>query len=332
MKALVCDPVLGRFMEVLRAGCREVDWMYREPGDEAGILKAVGDTDVFVGSRFTPEMAQAAPALRFVQVSGAGTDKIAPSVSAGDRGIVVANVFGHEESIAEHVLMVVLALSRQLLVTDRALRRGYWRNAAMHPSLPLHQTLRGKTVGLVGYGHIGRRVEAMVKPLGMDAIAIRGSAGASTAPDGPVLGGPDRLSELLSRSDYVVVVVPLTSVTTGMIGAAELALMKPTSCLVNVSRGPVVDEDALYDALMTEQIAGCALDVWYRPGQRFPDTGPPGNRPFEKLDNVLMTPHVSAVTEDTFLTRARAVAENVNRFAQGLVPHNLVPDAQKEHR
>lgn len=330
MKALVCDPVLGRFMDVMQAGCPDVEWVYREPGDDAAIIEAVRDAEVFVGARLTPEMAEAAPALRLVHVSGAGTDKIASQATAGDRGIVVANVFGHEESIAEHVLMVILALSRQLLVTDRALRQGYWRNAALHPALPLHQTLRGKTVGLVGYGHIGRRVENMVKPLGMDVIAIRSRAGASRAPESPVLGGPDRLPELMSRSDYVVVVVPLTPATSGTIGAAELALMKPSSYLVNVSRGPIVDEDALYTALRTEQIAGCALDVWYRPGQRFPDTGPPANRPFEELDNVLMTPHVSGVTDDTFLSRARYIADNVGRFAHGLVPHNLVPAAPEE--
>lgn len=329
MKALLCDPVLGRFMDVLRAGCPGVEWVYREPADEDGVIEALATTEVVVGSRLTAEMVAAAPALRFVQASGAGTDKLDPSLFDRRPGITVANVFGHEESIAEHVLMVVLALSRQLLSTDRALRRGYWRNPAMHPELPLHQTLRGRTVGLVGYGHIGRRVEAMVRPLGMEVVAVRGRVPIESA--GPVLGGPERLPELLERSDVVVVVVPLTPRTRGMIGATELGHMRSTAFLVNVSRGPIVDEDALYEALRTGQIAGAALDVWYRPGRRFPDTGAPASLPFHELENVILTPHVSAVTDDTFLTRARAVVDNVNRFTRGQVPRNLVDPPKEAH-
>ncbi|MGO4430723.1 NAD(P)-dependent oxidoreductase, partial [Streptomyces sp. MCAF7] len=127
----------------------------------------------------------------------------------------------------------------------------------------------------------------------------------------------------LESSDVVVVSAPLTPETTGLIGAAELSRMRPSAVLVNVGRGLVVDEDALYRALSERAIGGAALDVWYR----YPAGGhsaAPGNHPFETLDNVLMTPHSSGLTRETFARRADDIAANIGRLAAGEPLHNVV--------
>jgi phosphoglycerate dehydrogenase-like enzyme len=131
--------------------------------------------------------------------------------------------------------------------------------------------------------------------------------------------GPDALDDLLARADYLAITVPLTPETRGMIGARELAAMKPGAILLNPARAEIVDEDALYDALATWRLGGAALDVWYR----YP-TGPgptlPSRRPFHELPNVLMTPHVSGWTEGMMRARATLIAENVARVSRGERP------------
>ena len=127
----------------------------------------------------------------------------------------------------------------------------------------------------------------------------------------------------MRRADYLAVTLSLNDQTRGLLGARELALMKPTARLVNVARAEIVDEDALYHALAAGRLAGAALDVWYR----YPkEPGPtwPGRRPFHELDNVLMTPHVSGWTEGMLEARARLIAENIERTARGQPPLNLI--------
>ena len=138
------------------------------------------------------------------------------------------------------------------------------------------------------------------------------------------LGGPDALDEVLSRADYLAITLSLTEVTRGLLGERELRLMKPTAVLVNVARAEIVDEAALYWALAQRTIAGAALDVWYQypkgPGPTFP-----ARHAFQELPNVLMTPHVSGWTEGMLEARAKLIAENIHRAAQGKPPVNLIP-------
>ncbi len=322
-KAVVADRALQRFAEVLEAEAPHVDWVYGDPGDEEGLLHALADADVYVGARLTPEMVRAAPSLRLVQASGAGTDLIAFK-ALGD-ATIVANVYEHETSIAEYVLMTMLAMSRELLVTDRDLRQGRWTTPAVDNRLGLHSVLRGRTVGLIGYGHIGRAVARLAGHFGMDTMAVRRRAPDPAKQSGlTFLGGPEDLPTILSAADFLVVVVPLSEETRGLIGEAELALMKSSAYLINVARGPVVQQGPLYEALAARDIAGAALDVWYRPAPPPEHARLPAGQPFHELDNVVMTPHNSGVTADTFRRRAHKIAENVNKLARGERPDNVV--------
>jgi phosphoglycerate dehydrogenase-like enzyme len=285
------------------------------------ILTQLGDVDVLVTMAFTREMAAAAPRLRLVQVPGAGLDRIDRTALAPRAAL--ANAYGHDVGIAEYVIGAMLALARSFCRLDADLRRGRWDSVWSGAPVPLWPELAGKTLGILGYGRIGQAVARRALAFDMDVLAIRRDA-ARPDPHGlAFVRGPAALEEVLERADYLALTLALTPETRGLIGARELALMKPTAVLINVARGEVVDEDALYDALDRGAIAGAALDVWYRyPAGDAPTH--PGHRPFHTLPNVLMTPHVSGWTEGMMDARAGVIAENIHRTARGEAPVNVV--------
>jgi len=157
----------------------------------------------------------------------------------------------------------------------------------------------------------------------MNICAVRRDVGRSTDDEPAFLGGPDSIGEVLRGSDYVLISMPATSETVGSIDRGRLGLMKPTAFLINVARAEIIDEDALYEALVQRSIAGAALDVWYRYPSK-PGCAAPATRPFHELPNVLMTPHVVGWTDGMLDTRAKLIAENIRRVAYGQTPLNLI--------
>ena len=194
------------------------------------------------------------------------------------------------------------------------------------PPPPVWPELAGRTLGILGYGGIGQAVARRARAFDMRVCAIRRNVGQSADDDLAFLGGMESLPEVLRRADYLAITLPLTPETQGLIGEAQLGLMKSTAILVNVSRAQIVDEDALFVALAERRIAGAALDVWYR----YPSVpGPllPARRAFHELANVLMTPHVSGWTDGMLEARATLIADNILRTARGERPENMVPAA-----
>jgi phosphoglycerate dehydrogenase-like enzyme len=292
--------------------------------DETEIVSRLPEVDVLVTLAFTGAMGAAAKRLRLVQVPGAGLDRI--DRSALPPGASLANVYGHETGIAEYVLGAMLALSRSFGRLDAALRRGAWESqwAVGAPAPPVWRELAGKTLGILGYGRIGQAVARRARAFEMEVCAIRRDVRRSAQDEWALLGGPEMLDEVLRRSDYLAIALPLTPGTRGLLGERELAVMRPTAILINVARGEIVDEDALYAALAARRIAAAALDVWYR----YPSgPGPalPARRAFHELPNVLMTPHVSGWTDGMLEARAKLIAENIHRTARGEPPANLIP-------
>ncbi|MFJ2261179.1 2-hydroxyacid dehydrogenase [Streptomyces sp. NPDC087844] len=312
--------ILSRFHEPLKARARGPHtWLESFDWTTERISEAITDAEVFVGSPLRAEDARRAERLRLVHVVGAGYDGI-PLDALGPE-VSVTTTHHHGRSIAEHVLMSVMMLSRDVLGADRALRSGQWRNVAVDPELPFGTTLEGRRVGILGFGETGTEVARLCQAVGMRVRAVRRDPSAPVPQDLRTdwIGGDDRLPDLLAESDVVVVTVPLGPATRGLIGPAELAAMGPGSLLVNVARGPVVQEDALYEALDSGVIAGAALDVWW--------SGPPqapSRLPFHRLPNVLMTPHHSGHTTDTFAARAVEIADNINRLEEGRPLVNVV--------
>jgi phosphoglycerate dehydrogenase-like enzyme len=301
----------------LRAPCEII------VGDEAQIAAKLDRVDVLVTMAFTRAMGAAARRLKLVQVPGAGLERI--DRSALPPGAALANAYGHEVGIAEYALGAMLALTRDFVRLDAALRGGIWHSqwAVGAPPPPPWPELAGKTLGILGYGRIGRALARRVRAFDMEVCAIRRDVARSAADGLALLGGLEILDDVLRRADYLVIALPATAETRGLIGSPQLAMMKRTAVLVNVARAEIIDEDALYHALAEREIAAAALDVWFR----YPtDAAPthPARRPFHELPNVLLTPHVSGWTEGMLRARVRVIADNIERVARGEPPENLV--------
>lgn len=324
MRILLTDPILTRFTaELTRDGTDGHDWELLAGRPDGEIEDRVREADVLVASRMTTAMAEAGRRLRLVHVTGAGYDRI--PLDALAPGVTVCNTFHHGRSIAEHVVLASLALSRRVLRADRLLRRGTWESVAVDADVELGRTLAGRTVGVVGLGEIGAQVVRAMTALGMRARATRRNPAAPLPPGLRLdrVDGDDGLADLLAASDIVVLTVPLSPATWGLIGAEQLRLMRPDALLVNVARGPIVDENALYEALAERRIGGAALDVWWS----HPKDGGGARgytRPFHELDTVLMTPHHSGHTRETFTGRAAEIAANIARLSAGEPLTNVV--------
>jgi phosphoglycerate dehydrogenase-like enzyme len=324
MKIVVTDPNLiphrARFEAAVPSDAT-VRWL---AGVEPEILlDELRDAEVCVGGRFTAAMAGAAEKLRLVHAGGAGTDKVAFAALSPD--VLVANTFHHEQSIAEFVIAAAVLLRRDFLVQDRALRGDVWATSVYNPVIPQPGTLRDARVGFVGFGHIGQCAWNLFRAFSSTAAAVTGSGRVDAAEFGLEWAGDGTaLNRLLRESDVVVVSAPLNALTTGMIGAEQLQALGPDGVLINVGRGPLVQERPLYDALLAGAIRGAAIDVWYSyPG---PDgRGAPSELPFGELSRVLMTPHSSGITRDTFLGRVDEIAANIGRLQRGEPLRNVLP-------
>lgn len=323
MKVLVADrnlvPHRRRFEAALPPEVKAI-WA----GGDIGADR-LRDVQVFVGGRFTAEMAATAEKLRLVHVAGAGTDRVAFGALGAD--VLVANTFHHERSIAEFVLAAAVMLRRGFLEQDRALRSGVWASSVYDDTIAQPPSLHGARIGFIGFGHIGQQSWKLLRAMGCEGAAVTGSG---RVPDGTGLswaGDVSRLDDLARASEVLVVSAPLTRQTTGMIGRNQLSALGPDGVLINVGRGPLIDENALYDALLTGRVAAAAIDVWYR----YPDAAnragavcAPSELPFAELPNVLMTPHASGVTADTFKGRSDDIAANIGRLLRNEPLQNVV--------
>ena len=278
------------------------------------------DADVYVGSRFTAAMADAAEKLRLVHIAGAGTDKVDFDALVPDT--LVANTFHHEQSIAEYAVAAAVMLRRGFLTQDRELRRDIWATSVYDSAIPQPSALGDARIGFIGFGHIGQRTWNLFRAFGCTAAAVTGSG---RVPDCGLAWAADtsELDRLMRECDVAVVSAPLNDQTVGMIGDAQFRALGRDGVLINVGRGPLVQERALYDALAGGVIRAAAIDVWYR----YPsgdDVSPPSNLPFANLPNLVMTPHSSGVTRDTFTGRVDDIVANIGRLQRGEPLRNVV--------
>ena len=275
--------------------------------------------DVIIGIRFSSALPRP-DGLKLYQVPGAGYDGI--DVAALPAGTFLCNCFGHENAIAEYVMTALLARHAPLADADRRLRTGEWKYWAGGPA-GLRTELGATSLGVLGFGHIGKALAARAKAFGMRVtVANRSAVSAAELVDQAY-----PLSELetfMGSADAIVNTLPLTETTRGLIGAAALDAMRPDAVIVNVGRGQVIDEAALYAALKDRRIGGAIIDTWYvYPTAETPNPLP-GRLPFHELDNVVMTPHMSGWTLGTVRRRQQSMADNINRIASGLPPDNVV--------
>ena len=317
MRIVVADANLVPHRERFEAALPDARICWQGSGVSPDELR---DADVYVGSRFTAAMADAAEKLKLIHIAGAGTDKVDFDSLPPD--VLVANTFHHEQSIAEYIVAAAVMLRRNFLTQDRELRRDIWATSVYDPAIPQPGTLGDAHIGFVGFGHIGQRAWNLFRAFGCTGAAVTGSG--RVADVGlKWAGDTGELHRLLSECDVAVVSAPLNEHTEGMIGAPQLQALGRDGVLINVGRGLLVQQRALYDALSCGVIRSAAIDVWYR----YPagdDISAPADLPFADLPNLLMTPHSSGVTRDTFTGRVDDVVANIGRLQRGEPLRNVV--------
>lgn len=316
LRIAVTDPIISAFADDLRRTERPHEWTFADAADPASVRAAIDGADVVVCSRLAAaDMAEGGDVC-LVHATGAGVDRI--NIDQVPAGAALCNTGHHGPAIAEHVLMTALMLRRRAIEADAQMRRGEWRTIATSPDTPYHGSLAGSTLGLIGYGEIGRSVAHLAKAFGMRVIALRRHPDAG-GPGSELLDrvyGEGELHALLSESDVVVVTAPLTEGTRGLIDADALSHLHPDALIINVARGPIIDEDALYDALTAGRIGGAAIDVWWDAPQG--TQAPPVVHRFASLDRVVLTPHFSGHAREVFIARAADIARNIDLLDAGL--------------
>jgi phosphoglycerate dehydrogenase-like enzyme len=291
-----------------------------DPIDRARLPQAAADADILVSNHWRADYPPA-PRVQLVQSVATGVELF--DLAALPAGVAVCNAFGHESAIAEYVVMVMLAWRHRLFeIAGEFREHASWRTSWVQGGAP-HGEVRGSTLGIVGYGRVGREVARRAAPFGCRILAANRM---SREPEPGVervfpLGELDRM---LGECDTVALCVALGPETSGLIDTRRLSLMRPNAFLINIARGPVVEEDAIYMALREGAIGGAALDVWWQ----YPNAAEPDRRgsryPFHELPNVIATPHNSGWTDGMVARRWNEIADNISRFVRGESLINLV--------
>ena len=316
----------------------ELALTFADPPEEARFLELAPAADVLVGWRVSAEVLAAAGRLKQYIFGGVGAQTVLKLIAAenarrrerGGPEITLIKSTANTYATAQHAMALFLALTNKIVPHHNWLAKGLWRRGDDYAQ---SVTLRGRRIGLLGYGDVNQKVHRFLAGFDVEFAAltrtVRGFAGAPT----PVAGYTvDQLDAFLDAVDVLFVGVPLTSRTTGLIRREHLRRLGPDGLIVNVGRGAVIDEAGLYAALHAGEIAGAALDVWYeyRPepddaGRRYPYAP---EHPFHELANVVLSPH-RAASPVFALTRWNEVADYLRRFAAGDPPLNVVDIARE---
>lgn len=284
--------------------------------DYDGMAREIPDTDVLIGWSIMPEQFAEARALKWIHSPAAAVHQLMfPELVRSD--VMVTNSGGvHGAVVAEHALAMLLALAKRLPQAMRHQDKKKWAQEILWGEKPRPREVSGATVVVIGMGSIGREFTTRAKALGMKVLAVRENP--EKGPEGAdAVFGASQLDEVLPQADYALLCTPVTPSTTELMNRARLDRMRPDSYLINVGRGPLVDETALLDALRSAKIAGAGLDV-FTEEPLLPDS------PFWDLENVLITPHTAAVTERLWERHYQLICENLQRFLEGKPLLNLI--------
>jgi len=332
VRVLIASALASPLIDRIRAVDRRLDVVYRAdlvgqprypcdhtapvtrtPAQAAEWAALVAEAEIMfdVDRASDRDLARQAPRLRWVQLSSSGVGHVVEQMGLGDRPIVVTNAAGvHARPLAEFVLFAMLYFAKRMPRVLADQRRHHWERFAL-------DTLPGKTLGIVGFGHVGRAIARLARPAGLRIVAVRRtSRDPSGSPDVDAVYPPAGLRTLLHESDYVALIVPLTPETTGLLGKAELAATKPGAVLINVGRGQLVDETALVEALRSGHLGGAALDV-------FASEPLAAASPLWDLPNVLVTPHSMSTALGENEVLVDLFCDNLRRYLAGEAPRNV---------
>jgi len=278
--------------------------------DYSRVDAEIPDTDIAIAWSIKPEQICAARKLRWIHSTAAAIHTlIFPELVNSD--IVVTNGRDvHGPVVAEHVIALILALAKKIPDAVRFQVKREWGQERMWDEQPRVREVAGATLGLIGLGSIGRPVARSARALGMGVIAAREHPEKGTEGIVDAVFGPAQIDELFRQADYVVLAAPTTRATQALASAARIALMKADACLINVGRGPLLDENALVLALREKKVAGAALDV-------FPQEPLDPDSPLWDVPNLLITPHTAGLTDKVWERHYALFSENLRRFLTG---------------
>jgi phosphoglycerate dehydrogenase-like enzyme len=289
----------------------------------SGADAPAGPVHILVGGNPDEALLEAHPGLHTLIIPYAGLPARTRALLAAHPHVAVHNLHHNAAPTAEMAITLMLAAAKHVVPFDAALRQGDWRPRYAPPRA---RTLAGLTALVLGYGAVGRRVAHACAALGMQVEAVRRRAGGEDPASGTRIHTVEQLDACLPRADVVHVCLPATEATEGLLDGRRLALLPKGAILVNVGRGSIVAEDALYDALHTGRLGAAGLDVWYaypgRDGDRAHTL--PATRPFHELENVVLSPHRAGLTQENEAARAACLAVLLHQAARGTPLDNPV--------
>ena len=313
MKIIFCGSGWKTAAERVRIGLKDSNFEFRMQDMERPLIEQVGDVDVIIPTmeKITRDIIQAAKNLKLIQQFGVGLEGV-DRQAAKEHGIVMANAAGANSiTVAESTIFLMLALSRRFEESQKAFKNRILGH-------PIGSELFGKTLGIIGFGSSGQELAKRANCMGMKIYAIK-----RTPERGLIkkfhleyLGDPENLPFVLREADYISLHTPLTEMTRNLISETELKHMKPSAFLINVSRGPVIDKQALLTALQQKWIAGVALDVYWE------EPADPDDELFQ-FDNVVRLPHIAGSSEESQARMTEIVVRNIIRISKGKKPINI---------
>lgn len=302
-------------------------------GDEAEVVQSEravesmlehgGDAEIIASGRVPGEYIRKASKLRMIQAFGAGIDKVDLDAVRERGDVIVCNSHINSAEVAEYAISLLFAVAKSLIPSDRELRTGNWIHRWGGPVPNIE--IRGKKVLIIGLGHIGADIAKRLKSFD---VTINAATFSGTSRNADLVDQVVRIEEVrfqVEDSDFIILSLPLTDESKGLVDREFLSWMKPTSILVNISRGQIVDELALYEALKEKRIHGAGIDVWWRyPTKWRGMTIPPADVPFHELDNIVISPHRAAYSENIGQDLYQFAGENILRFIRGETPLSMI--------
>jgi len=301
----------------------DLEFIIPKADEREEIKRYLPEAEVIIGGSFSKEDLDQAKKLKLFQIPFTGVDQLDLSLYKNRKDIFICNVHTNRTAVAEHAFALILALAKNIVTNDRDLRLGRWHGfSSKEPTIQL----QGKSLGIIGLGSIGWEIAKIGYALGMKIFALKREIKEKDLEKKKILeflGANKDLEKVIKESDFIVIAVPLTEKTKGLIGKKELKLMQG-KYLVNISRGAVIDEEALFKSLEEHYLSGAAIDTWYQYPTNEQKEILPSQYNFHKLENVVMSPHTAGYSDRALEENIKSVFDNIVRIYYGEEPENQI--------
>jgi len=300
-----------------------IEFIIAEEETKNSIKKYLSEVEVVIGGNLKQEDLSQAKRLKLFQIPFAGIDKLDFNLYKKFPDIYVCNIHANKTAVSEHAFALLLALAKNVINYDRDLRLGKWHGfSTKEPTIQL----QGKSLGIIGLGSIGWEIAKKAKSFGMKIYALKRRIEEKDLEKRKILeflGEEEDLHKVIKKADFIILALPLTSRTKGLIGEKELELMKG-KYLINIARGAIISEEALFKALKKGDLAGAAIDAWYQYPTSKEREMLPSKYNFHKLDNVVMTPHTAGYSDRALEENIKSIFDNIVKIYRGEEPENRI--------